>query len=151
VVKVPGNTTSSVYTKQTAQRIRIQNYIKYLYKKKQQLNKELCTSHLYNANQWKTLWTQLEQNINEKLNSVIRTKLRNQDQKIQNETNKKQNNISIQCDSSQNKHSMHFYTKLVNNTNITLTISETKLLEKGLKYNLHFKTNTGLIDYSLGS
>jgi hypothetical protein len=34
---------------------------------------------------------------------------------------------------------MQFYTKLVNNTNITLTISETKLLKKGLKYNFHYK------------
>jgi hypothetical protein len=34
---------------------------------------------------------------------------------------------------------MQFYIRLLNNTNITLTEPETKLLEKGLKYNLHYK------------
>jgi hypothetical protein len=34
---------------------------------------------------------------------------------------------------------MQFYTRLVNNTNITLTEPVTKLLEKGLKYNLRYK------------
>jgi predicted transcriptional regulator len=46
-------------------------------KKKQQLNKGSYISHLYNANQWQTLWTQMEQNINEKLNSDIKIELRN--------------------------------------------------------------------------
>jgi hypothetical protein len=51
----------------------------------------------------------------------------------------RQNNIPIHNDSTKNKHNMQFYTRLVNNTDITLTEPETKLLEKGLKYNLHYK------------
>jgi hypothetical protein len=55
-----------------------------------------------NANQWQSLWTDLEQNISEKLNFEIKIKLRNQEQKIQNEINR-QNNIPIHFDSTENK------------------------------------------------
>jgi ornithine carbamoyltransferase len=61
-----------------------------------------------------------------------KVKLRNQEQKIQNEINR-QNNTPIHNDSTKNKHNTQFYAILVNNTNITLTEPETKLLEKRTK------------------
>jgi hypothetical protein len=111
-IKVTGNTTASKNTEQKEQRIRIQNEIKYLYKKKQKIN-ELYLSHLYNANQWQNLWTYLEHSINEKLNLEIQIKLRNETKKIYNE---KMKNIPIQNTSTQNGHNTQFYTRLVNNT-----------------------------------
>jgi hypothetical protein len=110
------NNNASINTKQKAQRLRIQNEIKYLYKKKQQMNRGLYHSHLYNANQWKNLWTHIEQNINDKLHLEIGTKLENQAETIH---NIKMKCISIQNNDTQNEHNTQFYTRLVNNTNKT--------------------------------
>jgi hypothetical protein len=84
VIKVTENTKVSINTKQKAQRLRIQNKIKYLYKKKQQINKGFYHSYLYNANQWQNFWTHIEQNINDKLLLEIGAKLKNQAKKMHN-------------------------------------------------------------------
>jgi hypothetical protein len=47
--------------------LRIKNEIKFLYKKKQQLNRELHHPHIQNANTWKHTWNNTEQSINQKL------------------------------------------------------------------------------------
>jgi hypothetical protein len=80
-IKVTGNTKASIITKQRAQRTRIQNEIKFLYKKKQQINQELHVNHLYNANKWQNVWIHIEQNINTKLQLEIETKIKNQNKK----------------------------------------------------------------------
>jgi hypothetical protein len=41
--------------------------------------------------------------------------------------------------SAQTQHNTQFYTRFVNDTNIIFSETETKLLEHGLKYNLHYK------------
>jgi hypothetical protein len=89
------------------------------------------------ANQWQNIWTHLEQNISEKLNTEIKIKLHRQALKIHNE--KMKNNIPTRDTSTQIQHNTQFYARLLNNTNITFIESETKLLEQGLKYNLHYK------------
>jgi hypothetical protein len=90
------------------------------------------------SNQWQNIWTHLEQNINEKLNAEIKIILHRQALKIHKEKIKK-NNILTRNTSTQIQHNTKFYSRLVNNTNITFLESETKLLEQGLKYNLHYK------------
>jgi hypothetical protein len=62
-IKIPGNTMASIITKQQVQHLRIQNEIKFLYKNKQHLNKELYASHLYNAKYWQNTWIHIEQSI----------------------------------------------------------------------------------------
>jgi hypothetical protein len=69
---------ASKITKQKAQLIRIQNEIKFLYKKKQQLNKKLYTNHLYNAKCWQNSWLHIKQCITKKLQIEIEKKIKNQ-------------------------------------------------------------------------
>jgi predicted RND superfamily exporter protein len=78
------NLALKLITKQQAQRIRIKNEIKFLYKKNQQINKEFYVNHLYNVNHWQNIWIHIEQNINTKLRLEIETKIKNQNKKIHN-------------------------------------------------------------------
>jgi hypothetical protein len=116
------------------QHLRIQNEIKFLYKKKQQLNKELYTSHLFNAKYWKNTWNHIEQCRTNKLHIEIENKIKNKNKKLDNikKANNKENSDSI------SKPNVQFYTILVK-TNIAFSQTERSLLEKGLKYNLHYK------------
>jgi hypothetical protein len=134
-IKVPGNTMASKITKQKAQYLRIQNEIKFLYKKKQQINKKLYISHLYNAKFWQNSWFHIEQCITNKLQIEIEKKIKNQKEKLNriSKNKEKENNNLISNNNSP------FYSRLVNKTKVTFSKTETMLLEKGLKYNLHFK------------
>jgi hypothetical protein len=58
--------THNIAAKKT-QTLRMKNEIKFLYKKKQQLNKELCYIHIQSANTWKYTWNNIEKSINQKL------------------------------------------------------------------------------------
>jgi hypothetical protein len=71
-VKVPGNTIASVETKEKAQLLRLENEIKYLYKK-QQLNWDLLYIHLWNAHIWGGLWD----HISNKVMDIISIELKN--------------------------------------------------------------------------
>jgi hypothetical protein len=124
VIKVTGNAKASTNTKQKARRLRIQNKIKYLYKKKQQINKELYYIHLCNANQWQNLWTHIEQNINDKLHLEIGAKLKNQTKKIH---HLKTKNFPTHNNNTQDELNTQFYTRVVNNANITFLDSEITL------------------------
>jgi hypothetical protein len=73
-VKCTGNLISCVRTKRVAENIRIRNEIKFLYKKKQHLNRLLYESHLDNAFVWDKLWTVFESSINGKLEIIMKRK-----------------------------------------------------------------------------
>lgn len=59
----------------------IRNEIKFLYLKKQQLNK-LYLLNLINANEWSTIWNNINEDINTKLNIEIKKKYMNINQKL---------------------------------------------------------------------
>jgi hypothetical protein len=73
-VKCTGNSVPSKRTKRTAEILRTKNEIKFLYVKKQQLNKRLYESHLYIAQIWDKVWNMIEININEKLEKIMQRK-----------------------------------------------------------------------------
>jgi hypothetical protein len=61
--------THNIYKKQTqAQTLRINNETKFLYKKKQQLSKELYYIHTENVD----TWNNIQQSINQKLQNEIK-------------------------------------------------------------------------------
>jgi hypothetical protein len=53
-----------------------------LYKKKQQLNKELYYTHIQAANEWKTMWQIIEYPINKKLEIEVTKKYENQNKTL---------------------------------------------------------------------
>jgi hypothetical protein len=131
-IKIPGNTMASIITKQQVY-LRVQNEIKLLYKKKQQLNKELYISHLYNAKYWQNTWIHIKQDITTKLHLEIEKKMKNKKLHSIKRASNKENNVL------KPKLNIQFHTRFVNKSNIAISKSERTLLEKCLKYNLHHK------------
>jgi hypothetical protein len=107
------------------------NEIKLLYKKKQQLNLQLYQAHINNANIWQKIWSNIEQSIEQKLKQEMEKVYTIQQQKIANMTR-------TQTTDTINNYTKH--TRLENYTNIQFTLNEIQLLNKGLKYNLPYKT-----------
>jgi hypothetical protein len=68
-------------TQMQAQTLQIKNEIKFLYKKKQQLNKELYHTHIQNTNTWKSTWNSIEQSVNQKLQEEIKVYTKNNNRK----------------------------------------------------------------------
>jgi hypothetical protein len=104
--------------------------IKFLYKKKDHLNKELLRAHLHAAQEWGNLWPTISEYLYNSINDFIDKKYNNLKQKLKNleRTN---------TDTPKSQHS--FYPRVINITNIQFTPAELTLLNKGLKYKLFFK------------
>jgi hypothetical protein len=64
-IKVPNTSPAAYYTSKKVRNIRIKDEIKFLYKKKQQLNKDLYHTHLEVAKKWGNLWTLIAESIDE--------------------------------------------------------------------------------------
>ena len=71
-MKLPLNNEAAKKTQKQAQTLRIRNEIKFLYKKKQQLNIQLYHAHIYNANIWQQTWDNIEESINHKLQQEMK-------------------------------------------------------------------------------
>ena len=128
-IKIPEYNEAAKKTKTQAQIIRIKNEIKFLYKKKEQLNTQLYYKHLQNANTWQKTWNIIEDTINEKLQHEMKTTYLKQQQKLKN---------MEKSHTTTTKHNTN-YTRVKNCTNTNFTQDEIQLLSKGLKYNLHYK------------
>jgi hypothetical protein len=70
-VKVIGNTPSVIKTQKLVANIRIKEELKFLYKKKSNLNIQLYSKHLQAATYWGKAWYIIENNINESLKSQL--------------------------------------------------------------------------------
>ena len=128
--KLPINNEAAKKTQTQAQTLRIKNEIKFLYKKKQQLNTQLYHAHIHNANIWQQTWDSIEKSINHKLQQEMKKVYLKQQEKLTH-MNKIQNTGKINNNVN--------YTRVENRTNIQFTQEEIQLLNKGLKYNLHQK------------
>jgi hypothetical protein len=118
-------------TLKEAQILRINDEIKFLYKKKQHLNTELYKAHLKTAQEWNITWNLISNYVHIAVNL---------------EATKKYTTIHTKLDKlskqQQPKHPINntqFYPRVVNNTNIAFSSNELSLLNKVLKYNLHYK------------
>jgi hypothetical protein len=98
--------------------VHIKNKVKFLYKKKQNLNSQLYYIHLYNANICQHTWNNIEESINQKLQQEM-TKVHHKQHKIH-ELNKQQKKNEV--------HNNINYNRVVNNTNIDFTNEELQLL-----------------------
>jgi hypothetical protein len=120
-------------TEEKAAEIRIKNEIRFLYSKKQYLNKILYESHLDNANKWGHLWNIIYDDITEKIETRMRTNYVNLNNKLRKlEHSNAHTGSRYTCNES-------FHERTINLTNTSFTNDEMQLLNKGLKYNLHHK------------
>jgi hypothetical protein len=130
------NKTFAKHIEGKVHKLRIKNEIKFLYAKKQNLNKTLYYLHIQNGKQWGKTWDLINQNITNKLNAKMSTKykcINNKIKKLSEQKTKTYTQTTI-------KGSNHtFYKRTENLTNVSFTDAEMQLLNKGLKYNLHHK------------
>jgi hypothetical protein len=88
------------------------------------------------VNEWGKGWYVLATSIHNAVTSDIQQKYKNIDKKLQALKNsQKQKQISKTSPLSSTK----IYPRIINDTNIEFSQEELTLLNKGLKYNLHFK------------
>jgi hypothetical protein len=66
--RIKGSTYTAKLTQKQFVKLRVNNELKYLYIKKQQINNKLYDTHLENAQYWQSNWQILEYKINNMLN-----------------------------------------------------------------------------------
>jgi predicted DNA-binding ArsR family transcriptional regulator len=108
--------------------------------KKQQLIRQIYHLHILLANTWGNTWLYIQQTIGEKPKKLIQLKYKSLDKNL---------NRVVQEQTKTPKQIHTFYTTVVNNTNITVTNNEIKLLEKGPKCNLHSQKKNWLTTLAL--
>jgi hypothetical protein len=128
--KFADTSAAAQVTTKKAQIIRVKNEIKFLFKKKERLNQELYNAHLKAAQEWGSVWYTILESIHSSLNSEMEKKYKSLDMKIKK---------LVQTQTNRPMIDKQFYLKLVNNTNISFSEDELKLLNKRLKYNLNQK------------
>jgi len=67
-IKIPNTSPAARFTQRKTRNLRMKDEIKYLYIKKQQLNRQLYHLHLSLANTWGNTWQYIQHTIEEKLN-----------------------------------------------------------------------------------
>ena len=129
-IKVPKTSKAAQSTQSKVTRIRIKDEIKFLYKKKDQLNKQLYQAHLAIAQEWGSTWHIIREYLHENINTDMDKKYRTIEQKLT-----KLEHIQTRTPT----HTKTFYPRVTNNTDIIFTAEELTLLNKGLKYNLSYR------------
>jgi hypothetical protein len=137
---MPSYSPAAKATVVKAQTMRVREEIKFLYIKKQQLNKKLYYLHLNVANTWGNTWYYIQDTIEPKLNKLISEKYERLGTKLQK---------LAQEQTVTPKTHHNFYPRVVNKSSITFTNDEITLLNKGLKYNLHRKKGKWLTNLAL--
>ena len=137
---MPSYSPAAKATAVKAQTVRVREEIKFLYMKKQQLNKKLYYVHLNAANTWGNSWHYIQDTTEAKLNNQIREKYERLGKKLQ---------VLSQEQTTTPKTHHNFYPRVVNKSNIIFTNEEITLLNKGLKYNLHLKKEKWLTNLAL--
>jgi len=141
-INIKNSSTAATKTKEKAQKMRLKEEIKFLYKKKEHLNGTLYKSNLEAAHEWGNVWPLIQEHLNYKINIIM-------DKKYKTLNNKIQNLDKQQASQQTHQHNVKFHPRIVNHTNIPFTIEENKLLNKGLKYNLHHKKNNWIQQLAL--
>jgi len=128
-IKVNGHRRQDRRTATQATRYRINQEIKYLYCKKQQLNKQLYNEHLKCAQLYNGMWPSIQYSIEAKFNNEM--------SELCDTLNQKLNKLT----QNQRGHDGHTQTyagtrknRVVNLTNIKLTKEQIKTLEMGPQY-----------------
>jgi len=139
-LKIPKTSPASRSTAQKMLTMRIKEEIKFLHKKKEQLNRKLYRRHLQAAQEWGKAWYTVHESIQESIKLEMEKKYKAMDDKI---------NKLIQNQTYKPNTSMNFYPRVFNKTNITFSDDELELLNKGLKYNLSKKRKQWISNLAL--
>jgi hypothetical protein len=78
-IKFPRSSPTSISTQQKTQVMRIKDEIRFLYRKKQQLNLELYRAHLKASTEWGSMWDTISKHIHTSTNKYISHKYHNID------------------------------------------------------------------------
>ena len=105
----------------------IKDEIKFLYTKKDKLNKLLYHAHLRAALEWGNLWHSIQENILMSISTKLDHVYKNLNTKLSKLTH-------LSTTTTDSKHT--FFQRITNLTNINFTQEEISILNKGLKYNL---------------
>jgi hypothetical protein len=132
--KIPYTSPAAITTQRKTNKIRIKDEIRFLYRKKYHLNAQLYQAHLQTANTWGPIWDHISHTIHENLNKTIEKNYHTLNQKL-----KKLEKLGHQDNNTQEKTNPKFFSRVINLTNINFNEDEHRLLQKGLKYNLHIK------------
>jgi hypothetical protein len=120
--------------------MRIKDEIRFLYKKKQQLNNMLYNIHLKAAQEWGSTWQIILESVTESTNREVESKYRTIDKKI-----KKLSKVLTQSNEVQK----FFYPRVNSRTDIEFSGNELTLLNKGLKYNLSLRPKNWIKNLAL--
>jgi hypothetical protein len=127
--KTNAKTPQDRKTMSNAVRFRINQEIKFLYCKKQNLNVQLYRIHLDCANQCNNVWQHIQNSIDDKLNDKMDTLCQNLNQKL--------DNLIKQSQTTRNDiKNTNTPPRLINLTNTTFTKEHNHILTLGPKYAL---------------
>jgi hypothetical protein len=134
--KIPHTSPAAKIKQQKTRKTRIKDEIRFLYRKKKHINTQLYKAHLQAANTWGPAWDIMSDTAHENIRHNMTRKYHSLDQKLQNlrKINGLKNNTDGNIETN-----TKFYPRVINLTNIKFNDDENKLLQKGLKYNLHLK------------
>jgi hypothetical protein len=138
-VKISGNGPAVNKSKKLAEHTRIKQEIKFLYKKKALLNKQLYNTHLLLAKQWGNTWDNIMCQVNDELKDILDKKYDLLHKKLKALIDKKQHG-KLQNTSDQQQNNK-FYDRVVNLTPIQFDNKEIELLNKGLQYNMPYNNS----------
>jgi hypothetical protein len=128
-IKINGISRAAKQTQKQATKLRINNELKHLYTRKQNINNQLYRIHLKNGQYWQHSWHIIESNINDKLNKDA--------SQHYHKFNNNLNNLVKQLENNRNvTRRQTFYLRLKNLMNIQFSKTERTLLNLGGKYSM---------------
>jgi len=136
-IRINGHKQQDKKTTTQAIRYRINQEIKFLYRKKQQLNKRLYIEHLKCAQLYNGMWQYIQNNIDTKLSRDMDEVYERLNRKLSSLTQQ-----NAQQNSPQGRHKRHVHEKenrVINLTNITFTKEQIKTIEMGPQYAIERK------------
>jgi len=81
-IKVPNTSQAATKTQNKTQIIHIKEEIKFLYRKKDKLNRDLHQAKLKAAQEWNSLWPPIQESIETSINSIVNRKYTNLHDKL---------------------------------------------------------------------
>jgi len=123
-IKLPNTSPAARNTQKKVHNMRIRDEIRFLYKKKQQLNNTLYKIHLKAAQEWGNAWYIILDSIMDSTNNEMESKYRTIDNKL---------NKLIKIQNQKNEFQKLFYPRVDNRTDMEFSGNELTLLNKGLK------------------
>jgi hypothetical protein len=131
-ISINGTNKQCQRTHKAATKYRINQEIKFLYIKKQNINEQLYKLTSKCSDSWQKLWSLIQHIIDAKLNQEMELQYEKLNRKIDALQNRQRSDSRKTCKAQ----GQQFYNRTTNLTNITFTIEETELLNQGLQHSI---------------